>query len=406
MRRLALAVVGCALALAGAPSVNAAPGDLDPTFGGTGVVRTRFGPTVATAERVFVQPDGGILLLATVYPAGSPGRVGLARFLPDGSLDPSFGGNGKTVVSGGSALDAALSPDGSVVASYWFVHDRSLQNRFGVLRVDPGGERDGSFGGDGRVTVPFGDRDAIAWSVAVASSGKPVAAGQVADPDGNTVAIAVARYLEDGSLDAGFGSGGVVSLDLSAGWDAATDVAVQDDGKIVAAGSAGDRGMLVRLRRDGTLDPTFDGDGVLLSDAVERFDDVAVLDDGAILAAGGTSVARFLPDGSLDAAFGAGGLASTTGPDVAALAVDGAGRIVAAGSVVTGASSVAAVVRFLPGGSLDATFGDGGVAVADVAASSHYARGVDAQADGRVVVAVWRSRYPKTARAVAARLQG
>ena len=113
---------------------------------------------------------------------------------------------------------------------------------FAVARFEPGGDLDPTFSGDGMVTTDFGvlvfGRPALelARDLAIQADGRIVVVGTIElDRDAD---VAMARYLDDGTLDGTFGAGGLFTVDFFGSFDAANDVAIQADGKIVAAGSA------------------------------------------------------------------------------------------------------------------------------------------------------------------------
>ena len=192
-----------------------------------------------------------------------------------------------------------------------------------------------------------------------------------------------------GDLDPAFGSGGLVltsttaSASASYDVDAAYAIAVQTDGKIVAAGNttnvvtnAGRNFCVVRYNADGTLDATF-GNGGIVRTAVSASNEdnarsVAIQSDGKILAAGyapnssrtvDMAVVRYLPNGALDSGFGGGGkvlvsFGKKVGSSAHAVLVQADGRIVLAGN----SSGKFAVARLSTTGSLDSTFGSGGKA--------------------------------------------
>jgi uncharacterized delta-60 repeat protein len=193
------------------------------------------------------------------------------------------------------------------------------------------------------VTTAIGAGEDFAEGVAVQSNGKIVAAGASSDD------FAVARYLEDGSLDAAFGGDGTVTTPVSAGFDEARSVAVQPNGKIVAAGRA----------------------------VVGATPDFALV--------------RYDADGSLDSSFGSGGLATTpigAGLDEAlAVAILPGGKIIAAGRSFDGTAFDFAVVRYTKDGELDTSFGDDGIVTTDFASADDRAFAVAVEHGGRVVAA-------------------
>jgi uncharacterized delta-60 repeat protein len=272
------------------------------------------------------------------------------------------------------------------------------------------GDRDVSFGAGGIVTTDFGGNFDGGNAIAVQGDGKIVAAG--ASHAGLVGDFAVARYNPDGSLDTTFGTGGQVTLDLGGGSnDVARALAIQADGKIVVAGDT--TGALppwdhnfavVRYNSNGTLDPTFEGDGIAITDfgspIFEGAMSVAIQSDGRIVAAGAAfnpitqldfAVARYNPDGSLDASFHGDGRVTTpislVNFDAAtSVAIHADGRIVALGF----SGFDAALVRYNADGSLDATFGGGtgtgpGIVTTDYGGASDRGMGLAIQPDGKLV---------------------
>jgi len=225
-----------------------------------------------------------------------------------------------------------------------------------VARYNTDGSLDTSFGGDGRVTTNFTGTDDRAMAVVIQSDGKVVVAGAA----GAYRDFALVRYNPDGTRDSSFGSRGTVTTSFTLGGccEFATSVAVQVDGKIVAAGVPADdiAFALARYETDGSLDSTFGEDGMVTTDFLTRHDlghvggwarGVAIQADGKIVAAGGSAVgsggdsefalARYMPDGSLDPAFGGDGRVTTEwtindDDDAFALAIQADGKIVAAGT--------------------------------------------------------------------------
>lgn len=212
--------------------VFAAPGELDPSFDGDGVVLTDFGATTERAVDTAIQSDGKI-----VAAGESGGDFALARYNPDGSLDISFGGDGKVTTDFGGVRDiadaVAIQSDGKIVAAGRFF-PRPYSDDFALARYNSDGSLDTSFGVSGKVITNLGGADVIE-DVAIQSDGKIVAAGFRLFPGWD---FALARYNPDGSLDTSFGVNGVVLTDIG-GSDIAFALAVQPaDGRYVAAGAS------------------------------------------------------------------------------------------------------------------------------------------------------------------------
>jgi len=315
----------------------------DPSFGDHGYVRTDLWQR-SSAEDVLLQPDGAIVVAGT-----SGKRMVVARYLTDGTLDPSFDGDGKASVLFGDrssrVADAALSPQGEIVlvgtAQRAWKH-----SQFAVARLTTAGAPDASFSGDGKILVGFGPcRCAEASGVAVASDGRVIAAGWVKSSS------AIAVLDGDGDLDPAFGGDGMVRSTFSSkgGLAEATAVTLTSTGKIVIGGAVsgawGPRGRLARLLPNGRLDMTFSGDGVTrFSSAIPEA--LAVQTDGKIVVAGAQccgggselffSLWRFGPNGAHDRSFGSGGVVQGGGYELAfrgwaAVALQSDGRIVVSG---------------------------------------------------------------------------
>ncbi len=386
---LLVAAVGMALVLASGVALAAA-GDLDRSFGGDGVVRTDTGPNDDDGRAMVVRFDGRIVVAGD----GASG-FHLVGYRPDGSLDRTFGGDGKVTTSfaatingkrGEGAADAlVLQPDGKVVAAGFGAEGGG---DFALARYNPDGSLDRTFGGDGKVTTDFG---AGTWDEARAlvlqPDGKLVAAGTsnlYSDDPASHSDLALARYNPDGTLDGTFAEGGKATTDIGPGDEEGYDLALQRDGRLVAAGVSAEtagsiypgRFVLVRYDADGSLDETFAEGGKEITpvgtDAGAL--GVAVRPDGRIVAAGyserpreGTdfALAGYLPDGSPDPSFSDDGrLTTDMAPDGAYandLALQSDGKIVAVGELY-GLPGGIGIARYRPGGALDKSFsGDGKV---------------------------------------------
>ena len=185
--------------------------------------------------------------------------------------------------------------------------------------------------------------------------GKIVVAGFADQASGINGDFALARYNPDGTLDTSFDSDGIVTTDLSSQDDDINGLAIQPDGKIVAAGSAGEDIALARYTTDGKLDPNFGNGGFQITDLgfVDVGNGVALTASGQILLAGYTIgvtlnndflLERYNTNGTLDTTFGTGGTIKTdiSGADDFAedLVVDAAGRIVLVGEATSPTSPI------------------------------------------------------------------
>ncbi|MFD3996026.1 calcium-binding protein [Streptomyces sp. NPDC058548] len=365
----------------------AAPGDLDTSFDGDGRVTTDFGGTTDEAFAMAVQADGKIIAAGRVSPGPD---FGLARYDTDGSLDTGFGIGGKVITDFGGGEEAAgvaVQADGKIV-----VVGRAGTD-FGLARYYTDGSLDTTFDTDGKVTTDFGGLD-VAEGVAVQADGKIVTVGRTVS------SLALARYNLDGSLDTSFDTDGRVITSFGPTF-LGYAVAVQADGKIVAAGEAdatasanGDFG-LARYQPNGSLDTSFDSDGLVSTDfgnLNERVNAVSVQPDGRIVAAGQTDgqlgLARYGTTGGLDPSFDTDGRVTTsiTGANDGAfgMVLQPDGKIVAAGAA---GFTDFGLVRYQPNGSLDTSFHTDGKVTTDFGSTHENAFGVALQPDGKIVAA-------------------
>ena len=275
-------------------------GFLDSSFGSGGQVFTSFPPDGVWTVGGILQTDGRIVAVAagctgpgTPCAPGSVVHLKAARYNPDGSLDPSFGRGGLLTLQLAQRfepLDAALQPDGKLVIVGEYGPSPNFD--FGLLRLLPDGALDPSFGGGGVATSDFGARE-IGASVIVLADGRLVVGGiRGTSP---LVDLALARYLPDGMLDTSFGVGGLATADAGAD-DFGSQVIQLPNGKLFVAGTVIDAGggrdfLLSRFHPDGGLDTSFGSSGFIKTDFFGQLDScaaVAIAGPDLILTAGST----------------------------------------------------------------------------------------------------------------------
>ena len=387
----AAAVVTLVLAvlLEAAPALAAA-GDLDPAFGTGGRVTTAF-PGGSFASVVAIQGDGKIVAAGGAAGATGTGEFAVARYGSDGSLDATFDTDGMvtTPIAGGGddARSVGIEPSGKIV-----VAGTDGGERFAVVRYLADGALDPSFGGDGIVRTNLTPGTDVGADMAIQADGRIVVVG----PAGSASRFALVRYRRDGALDRTFGDGGKVLGRRGV----ARAVALQPDGKIVVTGYDVYGLVVARFRPDGTPDPTFGGDGVVRRVGSQIFPlDVAIQANGRILIGGDFDIfafglARFTAKGKLDGGFGDDGIVSTeVGPGeqaITGLVIQADGRIVAAGRVGPheGGDPVVpafALARYLRDGTLDTSWGGDGTLTTEFEGGAS-AAGAAIQANGSVVV--------------------
>ena len=347
-----------------------------------------------------------------------------AAHAANGDLDTSFGTDGVARIDGIQPVypAVAVQPDGRIVVCDDIQGDGTGYD-FYVVRFEPDGARDMTFGVGGAVAIPFdplGFGLDLCRAVAIEPDGHIVLAGyrDLGDfPDPQLRAMAVARIDADGTLDAGFGEGGILAF-LFDGFDKgalATSLAIDAEDRIVIAGwvkapNYAQRLGVARINTDGTFDATFGNGGqatvVPPSDTVSDSANAVALDaEGRIVVAGARDrdavVMRLLDDGSLDATFGDGGVANAgldatlQPPALWAIAIDADDRPVAAGSRWPNQgdnTETTIAVRFQTNGTLDPSFGADGVADVRFGLGGDYddqssAAALAIQPDGKLVLA-------------------
>ena len=388
----------------GPPLTYAQPGTLDPTFGTGGRAIATVPGNYSSGEAIAEQPDGKI-----VVGGATPGYALLARFHADGSLDTGFGNNGLVLTDVDASNDfisaVAVQADGRIIAG-GVRFNAQADGRAIVMRHLPDGDLDASFGTNGIRTIDLtGTTDSYIKGLVLQPDGRIVACGE--RYTGSEWESFVLRLNSDGTTDSGFG---VVQMDISAnGDDNATDIARQNDGRIVVCGTAesavGGGMFIARLNANGTFDNTFGTGGKLVLDigggGTDAANSVRVQDDGKIVVCGlldtedgyRIGVVRMLVDGTLDTAFGTNGsVAIDLGVDdwaLPTLALQPDGKILVGADNNTGNPARVKVIRILQDGSLDAAFGTNGTGTSNATSGNDFEYAVRTLflSDGGIAVA-------------------
>ncbi len=369
-------------------------GDLDSSFGSDGIVTTDFGSDYDKARSVAIQNDNKIIVVGRADSISNT-YIAVVRYDIDGSLDSTFGSDGKVTTNIGnnsSANSVAIQSNGKIVAAGTI--DNGSYNDFAVVRYDTDGSLDSTFSGDGIVTTAIGSSSDEANSVAIQNDGKIVVVG--ASDNGSNRDFAVVRYDINGSLDSTFDSDGKVTTDFGGSkGDYANSVAIQSDGKIVVAGTSNNDFAVVRYDTNGSLDSTFGSSGKVTT-AVSLSDQaygVAIQSDGKIVVSGASlrgnshvfCTVRYDTSGSLDSSFGSDGIVRTDFESIFngahSVAIQSDGKIVVAGA----GNGDLAVARYDTSGSLDSTFGSDGKVTTDFESGEDGAYSVAIQNDGKIV---------------------
>lgn len=417
-RRLALGAAAIFLFSASVQAAHAADGDLDPTFGNGGKVLTDFTQSTDIANAVAVQADGRYVVVGTTYINNdySSEDFAVARYNADGTLDSTFGANGKVTTDfpglAAVASSVVIQPDGKIVVAGGAFPLFTFLGDFKVVRYNSDGSLDISFGNGGIVTTTF-PQGSYAFALALQPDGKIVAAGthfvDFSSADSSNTDFALARYNVDGTPDDAFGNNGVVTTDFDGFNDDVFAILIQPDGKLVAVGSAKNPATFydfaaARYMPNGGIDASFGVGGRVRTDfgsaGFDQARSAALQPDGKIVAAGTTispdglvqlfALARYKANGRLDKTFSRDGRQTIDFGSFSQTAykvlVQPDGKIVAVGYANTESSdSDFLLARCLPNGFLDRTFGRGGRVRTSFGDLNGGANGALLQEDGKIV---------------------
>lgn len=386
-------------------------GKLDSTFGVDGRVVVSPGSGNNVAQGVAVQADGRIVTVGYGYD-GTFNNFAVTRVNPNGSLDSTFNGTGISMTPVGprdaESYGVAIQSDGKIIvvgASF-----NGVNSDLAIVRFNTNGTLDGTFGTNGQTIIDVAGANDLARSVAIQTDGKIVVAGN--SFVGSNSDVVVIRLETNGLLDTDFdgnsGIGqGIVTTQVGTGNDFGYAVRIQPNGRILVSGyysaPLSTDSFVLRYNVDGVLDTTFSEDGRgtygFSPNDVDEALAMALQPDGRIVIAGcirGNGrlndylIARLNTDGSTDATFGAAGFTRvefSPNPDIAlGVAVQGDGKIVAAGFASNGTNNDFGVARVNADGSSDATFNGTGQQLTMFGSSVESANAAAIQADGKIVV--------------------
>ena len=338
-------------------------GTLDKSFGGTGRVDTNLGSGQDIGRSVIVQADGKILVAGYSDLGRNNGDADFAvvRYNIDGTLDATFGSNGKVTTAVGNpawggdyAYRVGLAADGSIIVSgscSTLTGSNTKSRDFAIVKYKANGTIDTSFSSDGIATATIGTADDQGTCQYVQLDGKILIGGWSIGNSNNPdqYYFSIVRYNPDGSLDQTFGSGGKVASAINVNWQWPTnsqwnigdvrDMIEQSDGKIIMAGSIANQPWVTydkngkpeatggtfsfiarRFNIDGTIDDSFGVNGsTIINSTVGICQAVVIQGDGKILLGGwgangsnpsdfNFQITRLNTDGSIDQTFNNNGI--------------------------------------------------------------------------------------------------
>lgn len=321
-----------------------------------------------------------------------------------------------TVNTDDRASDVAIQSDGKIVVVGGSIKSHG---EFAVARYNTDGSLDTSFGRGGLVTTDLAWGYSTAERVIIQPDGKILVGGDFDDRSTLDLDFALVRYNADGSLDTTFGGDGIVTTNLvtdatgTRSSDRISDIALQSDGKIVVVGTShidpitGDSSWdfaLARYDQFGNLDPTFSGDGMVITPIgtdLDRATSVAIRPDGKIVVAGhawdlanqdyALALAQYKANGSLDLSFSGDGkqiMDISSGNDFAeSMVLQPDGKIVLVGSSFDGSRDTFLLARYNSDGTRDTSFMGAGIYRMNIGAYEYGNSSVALQPDGKIVVA-------------------
>ena len=345
-------------------------GTLDASFGAGGKVFPLIfepgGSIIFAGWRTVLQADGKIVTIGSRWNSNLPQNhqdFAVFRYNPNGTLDDSFGRGGKIYTdfqnTSDDARDVVLQPDGKIVV---MGQDRSTSTSLLLARYNPDGSLDTTFGVNGKVRTFIGNNIHSLNSLLLQPDGKFVVAGIFNDSPFSSDDILLVRYNADGSLDTGFGTNGIVRHNAGGG-EGANDAVLQPDGKIIVTGYGylnGDgfyRTIIVRYNSNGTVDTNFAANGIFVTEPnFYAYNAITLQPNGKIISIGNAisgnsyslAVLRLNANGWTDTSFGTNGTAFP--PNVhmgAAVALQPDGKILGSGGTLPEPGvGDAAIVRF------------------------------------------------------------
>ncbi len=403
-----------------ATQIFAADGDLDLTFGGGGKVFTDIDSGGDIVQDIVLQPDGKIIAVGYSYTSTSV-RGAIVRYRPNGSLDNTFGTNGKILIPAVYLRDSALQPDGKIVVAGYT--GSSPNYDFYIARLNADGTFDTTFNGTGTLILDLSTVSDNAYSVKIQPDGKILVGGSAA------IDFAIVRLNADGALDTSFDGDGKTYTNIPPGSSRINFLELQPDGKILAAGtsttpnpsSGAEVGSFAtaRYNADGSLDTSFNN-GIGFATTMfftsaqssgsigNSAESILLPPGGKILVVGSTHISslqetkvamiQYNADGSVDSGFGTNGKAQNsfgmaTSAHDAALQADN--KIVVAGSSGHIKFGLPITVgRFNPNGSLDTSFnGDGWSRIQNAPNDYSIGNAAVIQPDGKILVGGYYGYY-------------
>jgi uncharacterized delta-60 repeat protein len=409
-------------------SLFAQRGTIDSSFGINGkVILSLYGSTAQqytsnSAYSIGLQSNGKIVI--AVYQNPNTDSFVVVRFTVNGVVDSSFGNNGvaRILINHSSRTSCLfIQPDDKILVG----GNTDQSTNMALARLTPNGSIDSSFGSNGKQVISFTEIYQLEYlsGIAMQSDGKIVIAGYFYNPNNKTSAT-LARFKLNGALDSSFGvNGKVIQNIFPTGSVYANGLAILPNDKILITGSADSSNnqftLLMRYTRNGLPDSSFGKNGFTLTNAdnfhhgvdadlyASSGSDIAIQADNRIITSGYAwtpdgvqgfalmdfSTIRYLPNGIVDSSFGINGIARSTqtNQDVhfaTSVKIMPDKKIVAAGYGGRNAfKRDFAIINYKSNGAPDKSFGKKGIVRTDLGAYEEVAKGMAVQNDNKIILA-------------------
>lgn len=370
-------------------------GTRDTSFGTGG--QTVYSSTSGSVEglALALSPTGHYLLAGTYkLPTESQSRMALASFFTNGTIDAGFGTGGIFIGSQGTPRSVRMQPDGKILLGGG---NTSFSNAgfLAINRIMPDGTHDLTFGISGGVVIPQTNALSVISGLEILPDGKFIMSGIVG------VRVAMMRFHADGSPDTGFGVGGLVALELGGAMFLKAILVLTDSQLLVAGNILSDDIVLARCHFDGSLDDAFAQNGFIISDFGSNLltpGRIQHTTDGRILASVAMSnqiaVVRYLPNGAIDNSFGTQGRAFIRVPPYLipgypTISTDAQGSILAISTVTEPLGGVTHIyiMRFHADGTPDSQFGNSSFVIVNFGLEASFLNALEVLEDGKMLLA-------------------
>lgn len=372
-------------------SLYAQDGILDNTFGSNGIIITDVSPGLDDIGYSVIVKDNGKFII-TGYAVNDNGNKDftLVQYNQDGVIDSSFGDNGIVLLdingTNDYAFASAIQSDGKIIT---VGYTTNTDSDIAIIRFNSDGSIDNSYANNGIFIYDYGFGNDEGWAIIISSDGNAFVGCKITN-ESLEDDYAVLKITEEGILDNSFGNNGITVTDIG-GTDAIRDIKLQSDGKILITGTSSDDvggfydKTLIRYNVNGDLDSSFNSNGIIFTSFEDGGDDggysISIKTDGKIIVCGSSSVgigddnfalAQYNSDGSIDASFGTGGVTITDFGSSYDLCysslIQNNGKIILGGFVINGTTFNwdFGIVRYNTDGSIDTGFGTNGFIITDL----------------------------------------